>query len=47
MTRRRRCEKFARSLAPEPNKANITGVCRLRWFSIPLENLAANAERES
>ncbi len=36
--------RLGENAAPEPDKANLTGDCRLRWFSIPL---AAGATPEN
>ena len=32
----------ATNVAPEPDKANLTSSCQLRWFSIPLAGAAAS-----
>ena len=37
-------ERAGHDIPPEPNRANITGSCRLRWFSIPLAGTAAMAD---
>lgn len=33
--------------APEPDRANITGTCELRWFSIPMAATAPVAEDQT
>lgn len=40
-------ERAGGAIAPEPDRANITGTCELRWFSIPLAAAVAAAEDEA
>ena len=37
-------ERPGGALPPQPDKANITGTCQLRWFSIPLASAAVAME---
>lgn len=39
--------RLGENVAPEPDKANLTGSCQLRWFSIPLAGTVASAGGES
>jgi hypothetical protein len=41
-------ERVEAGTAPEPDKANVTGNCRLHWFSLPSQaDLLAAAEAGS
>lgn len=40
-------ERLGRDVAPEPDKANVTGNCQLAWFSLPKEASLASAGLEN